>query len=98
MADVKVSAKLKNRKKSALKAARASERRRVFNLRRKKAMKDIVKEVSQLIDGKKASNAFALLPKAYQALDKAAKSHVITKNAAARIKSRIAKQLRAIAQ
>ena len=60
-------------------------------------MKDVVKEVSQLIAGKKGAEALALLPKAYQALDKASKQGVIKGNAAARIKSRLSKRIKAIA-
>lgn len=82
---------------SAKKAQRVAERRRVFNTRRKKTMKDVVKEVSLFLAGKKGSDAVALLPNVFQALDKAAKSHVITKNTAARIKSRLSKRIRAIA-
>lgn len=97
MVDVKVSSKLKNRTKSALKAVRVSARRHVFNIRRSRTMKDVVKEVSQMIAGKKAQEAVALLPKAYQAVDKAAKQGVIKLNAAARIKSRLSKRIKAIA-
>jgi small subunit ribosomal protein S20 len=82
--------------RSAKKAKRVSERRHVFNTRRKKTMKDVVKEVMQMIAGKKGKEAAALVPQAYQALDKAAKTHVITKNTAARIKSRLMKRLKAL--
>ena len=96
MADAKVSTKLKNRKKSALKAARTAERRRVFNVRRTRAMKDAVKEAMQLIAGKKGSDAAKLMPKVFQAVDKAVKTGVIKKNTAARIKSRVARSLKAV--
>lgn len=81
---------------SAKKAERAAQRRAVFNLRRKKAMKDAFKATQKLIAGKKGKEAAASLPKLYQAIDKAAKSNVITKNAAARIKSRVSKRLAAV--
>src|SRR3989338_7568569 len=77
---------------SAKKANRVSLRRRVFNARRKKAMKDVVREVGKLVTGKSAKAAGAALPKLYQAIDKAAKNGTIKKNTAARMKSRLAKQ------
>jgi small subunit ribosomal protein S20 len=97
MADAKTNSKLKNRKKSALKAARVAARRYVINLRRSRTMKDVVKEAMQLVSGKKGSEAAALMPKVYQAVDKAVKGGVIKLNTAARIKSRLAKRIKAIA-
>lgn len=73
---------------SAKKANRAEARRRVFNLRRSKAMRDAVKEVH------KTANA-QNLSKAQQAIDKALKRGIIKKNTAARIKSRLSKKVSA---
>ncbi|MDB5237979.1 MAG: ribosomal protein small subunit ribosomal protein [Candidatus Kaiserbacteria bacterium] len=81
---------------SAKKAHRVSLRRRVFNARRKKAMKDSVKETSKLVKGKSAKEASAALPGVFQAIDKAAKNGTIKKNTAARMKSRISKQIDAL--
>jgi len=81
---------------SAKKAQRAAERRRVFNARRKKAVKDASKSMEKLVAGKKVKEATAMLPMLYKAIDKAAKNHTINKNTAARMKSRSARQLRAI--
>ncbi|MBI2025516.1 30S ribosomal protein S20 [Candidatus Kaiserbacteria bacterium] len=81
---------------SAKKAERSALRRRVFNERRKKAMKDIVKNVAKLIASKKGKEAETMLPKLFKALDKAAKGGTIKKNTAARMKSRLAKRIRAI--
>ena len=78
--------------KSAKKAHRRSLRRRVFNVRRKEALHDSVKEVRKAL-GTKSTDASKLLPAAFKAIDKAAKSGVISKNAAARKKSRLAKAL-----
>ena len=83
---------------SARKAQRASVRRRVFNARRKKSMKDSVKEVSKMAGAKSAKEAAALLPKVYKAIDKAAKNGTIKKNTAARMKSRVSKQVSALAK
>lgn len=82
---------------SAKKAHRVSLRRRVFNARRKKTMKDEVKSVGKLMTAKNGTEAQKALPRVYQAIDKAAKNGTIKRNTAARMKSRIAKALRAIA-
>lgn len=74
---------------SAKKAIRVSEKKKVFNLRRFRAMKDAIKQVKNLALDKKIVEAQALLPKAYQAIDKAMKRGVIKKNNASRKKSRL---------
>ena len=81
---------------SAKKAKRAALRRVVFNTRRKKAMKEAVKDFGKLLQEKSVAKAMALLPAVQQAIDKAAKRGVIKANAAARMKSRAAKRIRAI--
>lgn len=80
--------------KSAKKALRQSKRRRARNLIRIHAFRNAAKEVRKLFAAGKKDEARALLPNAYQALDKAAKTGVIKKNAAARAKSRLAKLLK----
>jgi small subunit ribosomal protein S20 len=76
--------------KSAKKALRASDRKAVFNLRRKRTLKSEVKNVRDLIKEGKIEEAKKSLPTAYKALDKAAKMNTITKNHASRKKSRLA--------
>lgn len=83
------------RTKSAKKAHRADERRRVFNARRKKDVKDAVKEISKLV-GAKSADAAKSLPKLYKAIDKAAKEGTIKKNTASRMKSRLTKRVAAL--
>ena len=75
--------------KGAEKANRQSERKRVFNLRRKSTMKDTEKAIAKAITGGDAKKAKELLPSAYKAIDKAAKRGVIKENTAARKKSRL---------
>lgn len=82
---------LQNRKKSAVKAARVAKRRRVFNLRRTRAVKDIRKDIQKLAAGGKAADAVKKLPEAFQAIDKAVKRGVLKKNTAARMKAGLAK-------
>lgn len=80
--------------KSAKKALRQNIRRRKRNLIKKEAYKKAVKNFRKLITDKKPKEAQELLPKVYQALDKAAKTKVIEKNKASRLKSRLAKLIR----
>lgn len=72
---------------SAKKALRQSLTRKARNLRRKNAYKDTLKELSKLVSAGNKKEAEKLLPKVYKTLDKAAKTNVITKNKAARLKS-----------
>ena len=74
---------------SAKKALRGSKRKRVFNVRRKEAASDFIKKIRKLVAEKKIAEAKAILPSAYQAIDKAAKIGYIKKNNASRKKSRI---------
>ncbi len=74
--------------KGAKKAVRSSERKRVFNIRRNVEMRDVVKTIKKTISTDAAA-AKAMLPKAYKAIDKAAKRGVIKPNTAARKKSRL---------
>lgn len=77
----------------AKKAIRQADRKRVMNLRRQKAMKESVKEVSKLVVAGKKGDAEKNLKVAYKALDKAAKRGIIKKNTASRKKSRLAKAI-----
>lgn len=77
----------------AKKAIRQAGRKRVMNLRRQKAMKESVKDVSKLVLAGKKKDAEKNLQSAYKALDKAAKRGIIKKNTASRKKSRLAKAI-----
>ena len=74
---------------SAKKAHRASLKKHVFNIRRKRALTETTKTVKKLIatDTKEATKSLSL---AFKAIDKAAKRGVIKKNTASRKKSRLA--------
>jgi len=78
--------------KNAKKAHRASLKKHVFNVRRKRALTETTKVVKKAIatDVKEAEKSLAA---AYKAIDKAAKGGVIKKNAASRKKSRLAKAI-----
>jgi small subunit ribosomal protein S20 len=75
---------------SAKKAIRSSDKKRVFNLRRKDAMKDTTKSLNKALAAKDVAAAEKLLPEAYATIDKAAKRGVIKDNTADRKKSRLA--------
>jgi small subunit ribosomal protein S20 len=75
--------------KGAEKAHRASLRKRVFNVRRNREMNEVVKTIRKSIKDGDTAAAEAALPKAYKAIDKAAKRGVIKDNTAARKKSRL---------
>ncbi|MBL7154990.1 MAG: 30S ribosomal protein S20 [Candidatus Portnoybacteria bacterium] len=82
--------------KSAKKALRQSRQRRLFNLRRTKKMKSLIKQVRDLLKEKKKEEALKILPQVYKAIDKAAKRGVIKKNTASRKKSRLTKAIEKI--
>lgn len=79
--------------KSAKKALRQNKRRAIRNVKKKRKIKDLIKEVKKLISENKVQEAKKLLPEIYKSLDKAAKTKVIKKNTASRKKSRITKAI-----
>ena len=76
---------------SAKKAFRQNRTRRARNARKRVAYKKAVTDYRKLTAAKKAEEARAALITVYKALDKAAKTGVIKKNKADRLKSRLAK-------
>ncbi len=77
--------------KGAKKAHRSSEQKRIFNLRRRRAMHEAVKSVRESVSEGDKETATKLLVAAYKAIDKAAKNGVIKDNTASRKKSRLTK-------
>ena len=77
--------------KSAKKADRASNRKKVFNIRRKNKISLGRKNVNKLILAEKPDlqEITDALGQYYSALDKAVKTNYIEKNKASRLKSRI---------
>ncbi|MES2023496.1 MAG: 30S ribosomal protein S20 [Patescibacteria group bacterium] len=75
---------------SAKKAIRGSLRKKGYNDRRKKAMKEVIKKIEKTVKADKAG-AEKMLSAAFKAIDKAAKTGVIKKNNAARKKSRLSR-------
>lgn len=79
--------------KSTKKALRQSLKRRAQNIRKKKKIKDLLKEVKNLVSQNKIKEAKSLLPQVYKLLDKATKTGLIKKNTVARKKSRVTKSI-----
>jgi len=71
--------------KSAIKALKQSEKRRVRNLSKKRSLKFVIKNTEKAED----------LPKAQSLIDRIAKTKHIHKNKANRLKSRLAKRVAA---
>ena len=74
---------------SAKKALRQNIRRRERNLGHKKELKNSIKQLKKFIAQKKSELAFNQLSAVYKKLDKAAKTNLIKKNTASRLKSRL---------
>lgn len=74
---------------AAKKSVRADKKKRVFNDRRRRAMRLAVKQFQTLIADKKTDEAQAMIPELYKAIDKAVKRGVIKANTGSRKKSRL---------
>lgn len=79
--------------KQSKKRIRTNEKARVRNKRQRSAMKSAIKDV---VGADTKANAKTALADAMSKVDKAAKKNVIHKNAAARMKSRLARRVAAM--
>lgn len=79
---------------SAKKAHRASIKKHLFNVRRKKALLDTTKALKKALVAGNVTDAEKLLPAAYKSIDKAAKRGIIKNNTASRKKSRLVAAIR----
>ncbi|MGQ9846296.1 MAG: 30S ribosomal protein S20 [Bacteroidales bacterium] len=80
--------------KSSEKRIRQSEARRIRNRYYAKTARNAIKKLRNTKDKKEAME---LLPKVASMLDKLAKKHVIHKNKASNLKSKLAKHVQALA-
>ena len=80
--------------RSAKKEIRASARRRVFNLRRLRTMRFLIKEVNTKHKEKDSEGVKMKYREAQKAIDKAAKRGVIAKRTASRRKSLLARTIK----
>jgi small subunit ribosomal protein S20 len=83
--------------KSAMKRIRQSEKRRLRNAAVRSTVRTSVKGARAAIEGGQVDQARENLLRTIQVLDKAVTKGVIHKNAAARKKSRLTRQLNALA-
>jgi small subunit ribosomal protein S20 len=83
--------------KSAMKRIKQSERRRVRNAAARSTVRTALKSARTAIDGGQVDQARETLHRTIQLLDKAVTKGVLHKNAAARKKSRLTRQLNALA-
>ena len=83
--------------KSAIKRIRQSEKRRVRNAAVRSTVRTSVKGTRAAIESGQADQARATLLRTIQVLDKAVTKGVIHRNTAARKKSRLTRQLNALA-
>ena len=87
-------AKLKTgRHTSGLKELRKNIKRNKQNTSKKTLLKTLVKKVVSAVENKEQDTAKEILNKAFSAFDKAAKTHTIHANKAARKKSQLAKKV-----
>jgi len=77
--------------KAKKKDLRQSAKRKARNLKRKKEMKELIKKIKDFSIQGKTDEAKELLPSAYKAIDKAAKTAVIKDNTASRKKALISR-------
>ncbi len=80
--------------RSAKKAHRQSQKKRVFNARRKDKASDAVKVFKKLVASGDKKGAEAQMVKVQKALDKAVKGKTLNKNTVSRKKSRLSKLLK----
>ncbi|MEX2013930.1 MAG: 30S ribosomal protein S20 [Parcubacteria group bacterium] len=83
--------------RGAKKAHRSSQRKRVFNLRRKDKVSQAVKSLKKLVSAGQKKEAEAMMRQVQSALDKAVKGKMLTKNTVARKKSRLSKLIKKLA-
>ena len=83
--------------KSAMKRIRTNEKRRVRNAAVRSAVRGSIKTARTAIESGQANQARETLQRTIQTLDKAVTKGVIHKNTAARKKSRLTRQLNALA-
>jgi small subunit ribosomal protein S20 len=78
--------------KSAKKALRQNKKRYAVNTKRQAALKAAVKKYQKLASTDK-KEAEKFLSSLYQTIDKSAKNNIISRNRAARMKSRLTKKI-----
>jgi small subunit ribosomal protein S20 len=78
---------------AAAKALRQNQKRRARNLARKDALKKVIKQIKKFLAAGDEAKARELIPQLAQRADRAAARGTLHPNKAARIKSRLMRQL-----
>ncbi len=78
---------------SALKAHRQSQRRNADNTRNRSSLRTALKKFSQLLKAGKTEEAKKAVDRLYSIVDRSVQKNVLSKNAAARHKSRLIRRL-----
>lgn len=81
---------------SALKRVRQDERRTAYNRRMKSRLRHQVRALRRLLAAKNVEGATAALPATFSIVDRSAKKGIIKANTAARYKSKLHVQLKAL--
>ncbi len=81
-------------KKNAIKELRKVKKRTVTNLRKKRSIKSLAKDILKAIENGEIEKAQKLFPAFQKQVDKAAKTNVIKKNNASRKKSRLSAKIK----
>ena len=82
--------------RGAKKAHRSSQRKRVFNLRRKNEVSRAIKSLKKFLVSGNKKEAEMMMREVQSALDKAVKGKTLKKNTASRKKSRLSKLVKKI--
>ncbi len=82
---------------SAIKRNRQSEQRRLINQMNRRKLKTQLKKLKSVISEGKVDDARAMLPKTFSLIDKSVQKGVIKANAARRYKSRMTRNVNAMA-
>jgi len=79
--------------KSAMRRVKRSEKEKMQNKIYRSKFKNLTKKINRALEEGKVDDASEMLPKAFSAIDRAAKIGTIHKNQAARRKSRLVKRI-----
>ena len=79
--------------KSAMRRVKRSEKEKMQNKIYRSRFKNLTKKINRALEEGNVENASEMLPKAFSAIDRAAKIGTIHKNQAARRKSRLVKRI-----
>ena len=82
---------------SALKRVRQTERRTEVNRKNKSRLRHQIRAMRRAIAGKDPNAAAQLLPQTFSLIDRSVKTGIIKKNTAARYKSKLNLQVKALA-